>query len=103
MFAAFLASVALATIVFGTMLVLLGSWVQDIDSKRKVYRLSLYMMIVSSMKNLSILLFLDQLVTFATITFSLCLKSNKNSFYAFTPQNQNQKEVVQGNISDVSE
>ncbi|ODN00674.1 hypothetical protein Ocin01_06004 [Orchesella cincta] len=51
LFVAFLCSTALATVIFSTMLALLGSWVQDIDSKRKVYRLSLYLMIFSIIAN----------------------------------------------------
>jgi len=51
MFVALLAAVAVSTVIFGTMLAFLGSWVQDIDSKRKVYRLSLYLWIVSIITN----------------------------------------------------
>jgi len=58
MFVALLAAVALSTIIFGTMLTLVGSWVQDIDSKRKVYRLALYLLIISCLTNfLSLLIY----------------------------------------------
>ncbi|CAL8095226.1 unnamed protein product [Orchesella dallaii] len=51
LFVAFLCATAFATVVFSLMLALLGSWVQDIDSKRKVYRLSLYLIIFSTIAN----------------------------------------------------
>jgi len=51
LFVAFLCGAAFSTVIFSTMLALLGSWVQDIDSKRKVYRLSLYLMIFSIIAN----------------------------------------------------
>ncbi|OXA57252.1 hypothetical protein Fcan01_07737 [Folsomia candida] len=46
MMAALFISVSLASNIFGFILAMLGSWVKDIDSKRKSYKLSLYLWIV---------------------------------------------------------
>jgi len=56
MVVALLASVSLSTNIFGLMLAFLGSWVRDIESKRKVYKLSLYLLITAVVSNLLSLL-----------------------------------------------
>jgi len=51
MMAALFIAISLATNVFGFILALLGSWVKDIDSKRKSYKLALYLWIVCVVSN----------------------------------------------------
>lgn len=46
MIVALFISISLACNIFGFMLAMLGSWVRDLDSKRKSYKLSLYLWIV---------------------------------------------------------
>jgi len=48
---ALLVGVCLSTNIFGTMLALLGSWVRDIDSKRKSYKLALYLLVICVVSN----------------------------------------------------
>jgi len=52
MFVALIVSISMAANLFGFVLAILASWVRDIDSKRKSYKLALYLFITCVVTNL---------------------------------------------------